>query len=70
MTLTYKIGVSRGPFVFKIYKPWAGNTELMSISVTSALLMKRQHDVPVHGTPAAKFDSFQLCFPPSFASAF
>ncbi|KLZ34492.1 transposase for transposon Tn3 [Klebsiella pneumoniae] len=29
---------------------------------TSALLMKRQHDVPVHGTPAAKFDSFQLCF--------
>ena len=24
--------------------------------------MKRQHDVPVHGTPAAKFDSFQLCF--------
>ncbi len=59
-----KIGVSRGPFVFKNFiNRGAGNTELMSnFRCTSALLMKRQHDVPVHGTPAAKFDSFQLCF--------
>uniref|UniRef100_UPI001FCEA763 helix-turn-helix domain-containing protein n=2 Tax=Enterobacteriaceae TaxID=543 RepID=UPI001FCEA763 len=30
---------------------------------------KRQHDVPVHGTPAAKFDSFQLCFLSAVAQA-
>ena len=49
----YKIGVSRGPFVFKNFiNRGAGNTELMSnFQVNYALLMKRQHDVPVHGTP-------------------
>ncbi len=67
-----KIGVSRGPFVFKNFiNRGAGNTELMSnFRCTSALLMKRQHDVPVHGTPAAKFDSFQLCFLSALIRAF
>ncbi len=34
----------------------------MKVEEGDVILMKRQHDVPVHGTPAAKFDSFQLCF--------
>ena len=44
--------------------------EVSLFRCTSALLMKRQHDVPVHGTPAAKFDSFQLCFLSALIRAF
>ena len=73
MTLTYKIGVSRGPFVFKNFiNRGAGNTELMSnFRCTSALLMKRQHDVPVHGTPAPNLIpfSFASCRPSFVRSA-